>query len=144
MDYTVTKPGQSGPFSKEKIADFLFDHLDQYGDKREDIMKCLDYALSNGEGQGGFVGTASEDGLLMGVVVINETGMGGYIPENILVYIAVHADTRGKGVGRALMELAIEHSRGDIALHVEPDNPAARLYRKIGFTSKYLEMRYKK
>jgi [ribosomal protein S18]-alanine N-acetyltransferase len=144
MDYSVTKPGQSGPFSKDEIADFLFDHLDQYGDKREAIMKCLDYALSTSEGKGGFIGTASENGRIMGVVVLNETGMGGYIPENILVYIAVHNDTRGKGVGRALMELAIENTSGDIALHVEPDNPAARLYRKIGFTSKYLEMRYHK
>lgn len=144
MDYAVIKPGETGPFSKDAIADFLFEQLEQYGDKREHIMMCLDYALSRKEGQGGFIGIASEKGRIMGVVVINETGMGGYIPENILVYIAVHADTRGKGVGRSLMELAIEHTKGDIALHVEPDNPAARLYRKIGFTSKYLEMRYHK
>ncbi|MFU8859764.1 MAG: GNAT family N-acetyltransferase [Cyclonatronaceae bacterium] len=144
MDYSVIKPGDSGPFSKDDIADFLFEHLEQYGDKREHIAKCLDYALSNKEGQGGFIAVASEKGRILGVVVINETGMGGYIPENILVYIAVHADTRGKGVGRSLMVHAIEHTTGDIALHVEPDNPAARLYRKIGFTSKYLEMRYHK
>ncbi len=33
---------------------------------------------------------------------------------------------------------------GDIALHVEPDNPARFLYEKYGFTNKYLEMRYKR
>jgi ribosomal protein S18 acetylase RimI-like enzyme len=31
--------------------------------------------------------------------------------------------------------------RGNIALHVEPDNPAKILYEKLGFTNKYLEMR---
>ncbi len=37
---------------------------------------------------------------------------------------------------------AIEIADGNIALHVEPNNPARFLYEKIGFTSKYLEMRY--
>jgi [ribosomal protein S18]-alanine N-acetyltransferase len=144
MDYTVTKPGDTGPFTKDDIADFLFEHLDKYGDKREDIMKCIEYALSTADGKGGLICTASEVGRILGVVIINETGMSGYIPENILVYIAVHADTRGKGVGRRLMELAMEHASGDIALHVEPDNPARLLYDKLGFTSKYIEMRYHK
>ena len=37
---------------------------------------------------------------------------------------------------------AIEMAEGNIALHVEPDNPAKFLYEKIGFVNKYLEMRY--
>jgi ribosomal protein S18 acetylase RimI-like enzyme len=36
---------------------------------------------------------------------------------------------------------AISISEGNIALHVEPDNPAKILYEKLGFTNKYLEMR---
>ena len=39
------------------------------------------------------------------------------------------------------MQKAIEVTNGDIALHCEPDNPAKFLYEKLGFTSKYLEMR---
>jgi ribosomal protein S18 acetylase RimI-like enzyme len=42
------------------------------------------------------------------------------------------------------MSTAIGMAEGDIALHVEPDNPAKILYEKLGFTSKYLEMRLKK
>ncbi|HAB28956.1 MAG TPA: GNAT family N-acetyltransferase, partial [Xanthomarina gelatinilytica] len=33
---------------------------------------------------------------------------------------------------------------GDVALHVEPNNPAIKLYESLGFTNKYLEMRLKK
>ena len=65
-------------------------------------------------------------------------------PENILVYIATHHDHRGKGFGKMLMKKTVEHAHGSIALHVEPDNPARFLYEKVGFTSKYIEMRYKK
>lgn len=68
--------------------------------------------------------------------------MKGYIPENILVYIATHKEFRGKRIGKNMMLKAIELADGNIALHVEPDNPAKYLYEKIGFTNKYLEMRY--
>jgi GNAT superfamily N-acetyltransferase len=38
---------------------------------------------------------------------MNKTGMEGYIPENILVYIAVDRKFRGKGYGKELMIKAI-------------------------------------
>ena|SRR5665811_118814 len=126
---------------KKEIADFLFEHLDEYGDPHEDIMKCLDYALDKAGDKGGFVVMTREKGEIVGAVVMNKTGMSGYIPENILVYIAVDASQRGKGVGKKLMKTAIDMANGAIALHVEPDNPARLLYEKLGFTSKYLEMR---
>lgn len=132
---------QSKSVSKQDIVDFLYVHLDQYGDEKKDILKCLDYALDNRPGEGGSVLVASDGDDIVGAVIINKTGMSGYIPENILVYIAVNREYRGKGIGKALMEKTIDHTDGDIALHVEPDNPAKFLYEKYGFTNKYLEMR---
>jgi [ribosomal protein S18]-alanine N-acetyltransferase len=129
---------------KLEIADFLFQHLDDYGDPHEDIMRCLDYALDQAVDKGGFTVVAREEGKIVGAVVMNKTGMSGYIPENILVYIAVDASQRGKGLGKKLMSAAIKMANGDIALHVEPDNPARKLYEKLGFTNKYLEMRLKR
>lgn len=124
---------------------FLHTHLEQYGDDYADIEKAIQYALKEIPSFGGFVLEGyndSED--LVGVVVVNRTGMTGYIPENILVYIAVDNNQRGKGVGKQLMNKAIELSHGDVALHVEKDNPAKHLYEKVGFTNPYLEMRYKR
>ena len=129
---------------KKEIADFLLEHLDEYGDQFDDIMSCLDYALDEAVGKGGFVILAREEGKIVGAVVMNKTGMSGYIPENILVYIAVNKNQRGKGLGKKIMNTAIERAQGGIALHVEPHNPARHLYEKLGFTNKYLEMRLKK
>lgn len=126
---------------QDVLADFLFKHLGKYGDSREDIHKALKYALGDPEVTGGFVCVAEEDGDIIGAVVVNRTGMEGYIPENILVYIAVHRDCRGKGIGCRMLKEVIGRVRGGIALHVEPDNPALFLYRKLGFINKYLEMR---
>lgn len=128
------------PLKIEEIAIFLHEHLDEFKDSRDDILKALNYALD--PLRGGFILLAYEDNMLSGAVVINATGMEGYIPSNILVYIAVHKLQRGKGLGKILMKEAIRNTTGGIALHVEPSNPAKFLYEKLGFTNKYLEMRY--
>lgn len=143
-DTLDAKGFQESQFKRADVADFLLEHLDQYGDERRHILKCLDYALSEEPGKGGFVEIARDGTRIAGVVVINHTGMAGYIPENILVYIAVNRQYRGHGIGKKLMEQTIEHTDGAIALHVEPDNPAKFLYEKYGFTNKYLEMRLQK
>jgi|SRR5690606_36929989 len=124
------------------IAAFLFQHLEQYGDKTEDIQKCIDYALNPDKGGNIIIGF--DEGKIVGITILNNTGMKGYIPENILVYIAVDNSQRGKGYGRQIMQKAIEITEGAIALHVEPENPARFLYEKLGFTNKYLEMRLQK
>ncbi|MCK9330545.1 MAG: GNAT family N-acetyltransferase [Candidatus Pacebacteria bacterium] len=132
------------PNHKEKmeIVEFLFQHLENFGDLKMDIEKAVNYALKETISFGGFILQAFEGEKMSCVVVVNQTGMKGYIPENILVYIATHNELRGKGIGKKMMLKAIEIADGNIALHVEPDNPARFLYEKIGFTSKYLEMRY--
>ncbi|MEE4116638.1 MAG: GNAT family N-acetyltransferase [Marinilabiliaceae bacterium] len=133
---------------KESIIRFLYKHLGEYGDSLADIQKSIDFALKVSNpglatiSLGGFVLAAYEEREIIGAVVINRTGMSGYIPGHILVYIAVHKDHRGKGLGKELMQKVIDITKDDIALHVEPDNPAVNLYEKLGFENKYLEMRY--
>lgn len=134
--------GEDPAHNHQVVAQFLYDHLDQYGDKLEDIRKAIDYVFA--PNRGGFIVLGLENETIIGAVVVNETGMSGYIPENILVYIAVDQEMRGKGVGKRLMQYALETASGQVALHVEPDNPARHLYENLGFTNKYLEMRYQK
>ena len=129
---------------KEQLIDFLFDNLQEYGDPRADIEKAVQYALKESVSFGGFILVSYFEDKISGAVVVNQTGMKDYIPENILVYIATHKKLRGKGFGKHLMKKTIELADGSIALHVEPENPARFLYEKVGFTSKYIEMRYKK
>jgi len=56
------------------------------------------------------------------------------IPE---LAIGVVEDQRGRGVGKALLRSLIEHARSNriaaLSLSVERDNPALRLYKRIGF-----------
>ncbi len=130
--------------SRKQFVDFLYTHLDQFGDSKEAINLCIDYAFGKDGKAGGFLLAAYYEGKLAGTLIINNTGMSGYIPEHILVYIAVDAAYRGKGLGRQIVEKALAECPGDVKLHVEYENPAKRLYERIGFTTKYAEMRFKK
>ncbi|MDO6812892.1 GNAT family N-acetyltransferase [Tenacibaculum soleae] len=132
------------PLKIEKVTNFLFEHLENYGDSKTAIKKAIDYAAKERTGLGGYVFTIENDNIIVGAVVVNKTGMDEYIPENILVYIATHNEHRGKGIGKKIMKYAIDNCKGDIALHVEKDNPAKFLYEKLGFTTPYLEMRLKR
>lgn len=130
--------------SWHKLAEMLHHKMAPYNDELADVYRGLEYALSDEPGKGGFVILAGIGGQLAGAVVMLETGMSGYIPENLLLFVVVDPSLRGRGVGRRIIQRALEECQGDVKLHVEPDNPAKRLYDRIGFDSKYVEMRYKK
>ena len=142
---SIQKFDKSNNFANGKQAEvneFLFKSLQEYGDPKSDINDAMNYSLGLENSPGGFVLVANDGDKVVGSVVVNRTGMKKYIPENILVYIATDPEYRGKGIGKKLMEEAIATAEGSIALHVEPNNPAKGLYEKLGFTNKYLEMRY--
>ena len=130
--------------SREQFVDFLHTHLDQFGDSKEAINKCIDFAFGKDGKLGGYLLAAYYEKNLVGALIINNTGMGEYIPEHILVYVAVDASYRGKGFGKEIVEYSLNECPGDVKLHVEYENPAKRLYERIGFTTKYAEMRFKK
>lgn len=129
----------------ESYVSFLHINLEEYGDEKEDIAKALDYALAKNNKPGGFILIAKDAKAdIMGITVVLDTLMEQFIPEHILVYIATDTNQRGKGIGKKLMQAAIQNTKGSIALHVEPQNPAKILYEKLGFENKYLEMRLSK
>ena len=136
------RPDQLPPWApREVLARFFHEKMQPWHDALEDVQRGLDYAFSDLPGMGGFVLAAGAEGRLAGAVTILRTGMKGYIPENLLLFICVDPELRGRGIGRSLMERAIAECDGDIKLHVEQDNPALRLYERCGFEPKYVEMR---
>lgn len=144
MNYTTKTLNGISSIEIEKLTNFLYHNLDEYGDTKSAIRKAIEYAAKERSGLGGYLFTIESKDEIVGAVVVNKTGMDEYIPENILVYIAVHKEHRGEGLGKKLMEYTIENCKGDIALHVEADNPAKHLYTKYGFENPYLEMRLKR
>ena len=127
--------------SRDQLVALLHEKMSPYNDTVEDIQRGLDYAFSDQPGMGGFVTLASRDHRLLGALVMLSTGMKGYIPENLLLMVVVDPELRGLGIGREIIDFSVARCEGDVKLHVEHDNPAQRLYLRMGFTSKYIEMR---
>ena len=131
-----------GRISVGALAEFLHETMKPYHDTIPDVRRGLDYALSSAPGQGGFVTVAMRGQELLGAVAILATGMSGFVPENLLLFVAVRPELRGQGIGGKLIQRALGRCEGKVKLHVEHDNPARRLYERLGFSSKYVEMRY--
>ncbi|MFT5152435.1 MAG: ribosomal-protein-alanine N-acetyltransferase [Planctomycetota bacterium] len=127
---------------KDALASFFHETMAPWNDTAEDVEAALEYLFSEAEGKGGFLTLMRVDGKLGGAVAMLETGMAGYVPSHILLFATIHPAARGGGLGTRLIQLALDHCPGDVKLHVEYDNPAKRLYKRLGFTSKYAELRY--
>jgi len=123
------------------LVRFFHETMKPYEDEVPDIERALDYAFSPAEGKGGYLVLASAGETLAGAVLMLHTGMAGYVPETILLFVAVDPARRNQGIGGRIIREAVKHAPGAVKLHVEYDNPAKRLYERLGFASKYAEMR---
>jgi ribosomal-protein-alanine N-acetyltransferase len=108
--------------TRELLAEFLHVKMRPFHDELRDVERGLDYTFSKESGKGGFVVLAGSAQRLVGALVMPEQ--------------------RGRGIGRRLIERALELCPGAVKLHVEPDNRARHLYERVGFTNKYLELRH--
>lgn len=57
--------------------------------------------------------------------------------EHRIIDIALTPETRGEGTGRAILEDLIDEAASagkSLSIHVEKENPAMRLYLRLGFT----------
>jgi hypothetical protein len=52
-----------GLLETHAVRDFLYEHLDEYGDTREDISRAIEYALNAGMHPGGVILTAWQENI---------------------------------------------------------------------------------
>lgn len=125
---------------RDHLVRFFHETMKPYHDSLPDVERGLDYALE--PSREGFIMVARDASGFLGALTMLDSGMGGYIPRWILLFVSVEPEARGRGVGGRLIERALSECDGPVKLHVEYDNPARRLYERLGFQSKYAEMRW--
>lgn len=131
------------PSDRNALVRFLIEHTENAAKK--EIEDAIEYALKIKPSFGGFIMVAHEDRAIRAAIVANRTGMEGYVPNNIFVFVTQHRDFLNiENEMLALLRQAINHTKGDVALHVKPDNPTRALFEKIGFEAQYLELRLSK
>jgi GNAT superfamily N-acetyltransferase len=129
----------------DRITNFLHLHLEDCKDNKKAIRQSLLYAAKEIPSLGGYTFITKEEDIIVGVVVINKTGMKEYQSENLLVYLAVHKDFRNKGIATKLLKEAISYCNGNITLQISKENNnAIKVFEKNGFTSKKIQMTLRK
>jgi ribosomal protein S18 acetylase RimI-like enzyme len=123
---------------------FLFEMLALAMGWRDDTAPAdVPRKYAAGFGRAGDAGVvAEEEGALVGAawyrfLPADDPGYGWVegVPE---LSIAVAAGFRGRGVASELLRRLLDRARADglrgVSLSVEPDNPARRLYERLGFS----------
>jgi ribosomal-protein-alanine N-acetyltransferase len=118
---------------KEEIINFLMDNLDGYVDRRDNVSKAIEYALSKFPHQGGFVLIARIEDEIAGVSVINRTTFEGYFAENILVFLSTQKGVRRQGIASELITQSKVYTKGSIMVRLSKDQTMKDLLIKAGF-----------
>ena len=134
LEYTKVVLNQDFPSwaDRDFVIHFFHETMKPYHDSLDDVARALDYALVPERGQGGFVMLAHRGELLLGALCMLKTGMGGYIPENLLLFVTVAPESRGQGVGRQLFT-AIEPSLSQSESYCIPRDHLFDFYGRAGF-----------
>lgn len=124
---------------KERISRFILDNSCEQDLTYDNIWRSVDYSLSLSKNQGGFILLTKEDGDITGALVINRTSMEDYIPENILIHLVIGAHVNKNDTGLRLLRMAIELTKGKLAVRLNKDHPDRSLYEVLGFRERYIE-----
>ena len=84
---TTTYTAFSGmsPIEKNALISFICENAGN--SSKSEVQEALDYALKRKPSFGGFVVVITDGKPIIGAIIVNQTGMKGYNPNNICVYI---------------------------------------------------------
>jgi len=77
--------------------------MGEYGDPKPIVRGAISHAFKEQSFFGGFVLTAYNDKKISGVVVVNQTGMQKYYPENLFMYFAVDKKNNGEAIRKGII-----------------------------------------
>ncbi|WP_051605758.1 GNAT family N-acetyltransferase [Polaribacter sp. Hel_I_88] len=123
-----------------RITNFLYEHLEDCKDPKNVIRTSLKYAAKEITSLGGYAFVMKKNDEIIGVIVINKTGMSQYQSENLMTYLAIHKNYRNQGFATKLIHKTVEYCQGNITLNIKKENNAIKLFEKNGFKSKKIEM----
>jgi len=103
-------------FKKTALVDFLCAVNDIPASQRERVVQSVDYALKETISFGGFIVTLEKLNKFVGAVVVNKSGMGGFLPDNLVVLSGVAPIKSQEEIIALLLKEADMYAMGNIAI----------------------------
>lgn len=127
----------------DRYANFLFNHQEGKKATKKAIGKAIQYSTKDIPGLGGYVFAMEWKDEILGLAIVNKTGMGDYVPENFLVFFVIHGNHRGNDIEQKLLDYILQYCKGDVAIHITDENqyPDKNFFKEKGFNETHLEMR---
>jgi|SRR5690606_11622110 len=132
------------PMDVARLARFIHAHQDAPHTTKRAIGKAIEYSAKEIPGLGGYVFVLQEKEEILGLMVVNKTGMGDYIPENFIAFLTIHREHLEAGFEQALMDYALQYCKGDIAIHIKTLGRNMEFLQRNGFELTHMEMRLKR
>ena len=104
------------PSKKMALVQFLCAVNDIPTSEKENISKAVDYALKDMTSFGGFIISLEKGNQFFGAVIVNKSGMGGLLPEHLVVVHGVAPVLAQEEIIALLLKEADKYARGNIAV----------------------------
>ena len=125
------------------IAEFVQSNLPLEKIDHGAVEGAIRYAMSHDHYAGGFILVMyTRDVQIASVAIVNKTGMNGYFPASILVYLAADTRLKAEGLDDKLIRYVLKVCEGDVLINLEGQEKFSHLYAEAGFDSKPLFLRY--
>src|SRR5690606_33673846 len=88
----------------DRLTNFILGHHEGPKPPQRAVAKAIQYSAKEIPGLGGYVFVLKEKDEILGLMVVNKTGMGDYIPENFIAFLTIHKEHRQGGLEQVLMD----------------------------------------
>ena len=118
---------------QKKIALINFIYFNQEGSSlnKSTITHLMDYALKEISSFGGFVVTEENEVEILGAMVVNNTGMEGYMPNNLIVASAFLQSPGKEGSKKRILQKIMHATRGDAALFIKNTHHQENIFNEL-------------
>lgn len=104
---------------KTALINFICNYQEDTNLTKLLITHLVDYALKEISSFGGFVVTEEAGDEILGIMVVNNTGMEGYMPNNLIVASAFLPSSGKQGSKKRILQKIMHITRGDTALLIK-------------------------
>ena len=129
-----------GVSKKKALIGFLSQYSEATWLGKEAINQAVEYAIKEIPSFGGFIVTAEENHQIIAALIVNKTGMQGYMPQHIAVLNAVLPAYKNSSVLKEIKAKAMVLTRGDIALVVNNQGVKDMELQNMTVEAKYMQL----